>query len=79
MNDELIADATSASLDASEAKNRVDAFLKAYGELVQEHKIDFASYPVFVPDSQGGFKVIVQSTPVDITNQPVKSPFIPNN
>lgn len=57
-------------------KVRVDEFVKEYGELVKKHGIDFATYPVFIPDGQGGFKVIVQNTPVDIKNQPVKSPFI---
>lgn len=56
--------------------NRVNAFIKEYGELVKKHEVDFATYPVFVPDGQGGFKVIVQNTPVDIKNQPRKSPFI---
>lgn len=53
-----------------------EAFLKEYGELVQKHQMDFAAYPVFVPDGQGGFKIVVQSTPIDISNQPKKSPFI---
>ncbi len=57
-------------------QERIQDFLTKYGELVKETKIDFASYPVFVPDGQGGFKVIVQNTPVDISNQPTKSPFI---
>lgn len=52
------------------------ACLKEYGELVEKHQMDLATYPVFIPDGQGGFKVTVQSTPVDISNQPKKSPFI---
>lgn len=59
-----------------EAMERKQAFLKEYGELVEKHKIDFATYPVFVPDGAGAFKVIMQSTPVDMTNQPKKSPFV---
>lgn len=61
-------------------QERIGKFLEAYGALVKEHGVDFASYPVFVPDGQGGFKVIVQNTPVDIKNQPQKSPaeFIPS-
>lgn len=58
---------------------RVQSFIKEYGELVTKHKIDFATYPVFVPDGSGGFKVTVQNTPVDMTNQPMKSPFIPES
>lgn len=55
---------------------RIKAFLEAYGELVKQHEVDFATYPVFVPDGQGGFKVIIQNTPVDMRNQPKKSPFV---
>jgi hypothetical protein len=60
----------------NDLNDRVNAFMKAYGELVNAHGIDFASYPVFTPDGRGGFQVIVQNTPVDIKNQPAKSPFM---
>lgn len=60
----------------AELNQRVNDFVTAYGELVTKHKIDFATYPMFVPDGNGGFKIICQNTPVDIGNQPVKSPFI---
>lgn len=55
------------------------AFLKEYGELVEKHQVDFANYPVYVPDGQGGFKTIIQSTPVSLKNRPQelqKSPFV---
>lgn len=55
----------------------IQGFLKEYGELVERRKIDFACYPVYMPDGKGGFTTRVQNTPVDISNQPVKSPFIP--
>jgi len=51
-------------------------FVKEYGELVAKHGVDFACYPVYIPDGSGGFKVTVQNTPVDIKNQPTKSPFV---
>lgn len=57
-------------------EQRQKEFLKRYGELVQELNIDLATYPVYIPDGQGGFKTIVQSTPVDVSNQGIKSPFI---
>lgn len=62
---------------------RLSDFVKEYGELVAKHNVDFATYPVFVPDGKGGFRVTVQNTPVDITKsevqEPQKSPeeFIP--
>lgn len=59
-----------------ERREKGEVFLKEYGELVEKHQVDFATYPVFIPDGQGGFKIVVQSTPVDISNQPKKSPFI---
>lgn len=60
----------------NDLQERANEFVKEYGELVKKHGVDFASYPVFVPDGQGGFKVVVQNTPVDIRNQPKKSPFV---
>ncbi len=59
-----------------ELKKRQEAFIKEYGELVEKHKLDFATYPVFTPDGTGGFKVVIQNTPVDTTNMPKASPFI---
>lgn len=59
-----------------ERKEKGTAFMKEYGELVEKHQIDFATYPVFIPDGAGGFKIVVQSTPIDISNQPKKSPFM---
>lgn len=61
---------------ANEVQQRANDFIKRYGDLVKETKMDFASFPQYVPDGQGGFRTIIQNTPVDITNQPVKSPFI---
>ncbi len=62
-----------------EQKQKAQKFLNAYGELVKEHQQDFATYPVFIPDGQGGFKIVVQSTPVDISKMkdtPIESTLI---
>lgn len=59
-----------------EKKTRVSAFLKEYGELVKKHDVDFANYPMYVPDGQGGFKTMIQTTPVDMKQMPTKSPFV---
>jgi hypothetical protein len=57
---------------------KIQEFLEKYKALVDEMKVDFASYPVFVPDGQQGFKVVIQSTPIDITpKEATPSPFIP--
>jgi hypothetical protein len=50
-------------------KNRVEAFMKEYGELVKKHGIDIANYPVYTPDGQGGFKTVLQASPVDVSKQ----------
>lgn len=61
-----------------ERKVKGEAFMKEYGELVEKHQVDFATYPVFIPDGQGGFKIVVQSTPIDISQQLKKeeAPFM---
>jgi hypothetical protein len=59
-----------------EQEKKIAAFLDEYKALVEKHNVDFANYPMFVPDGQGGFKVIVQSTPVDMEQMSKKSPFI---
>ncbi len=76
MSEEIIKEKSEAEIKQDEQKTRFTAFMKEYGELVDKHKTDFASYPVFVPDGQGGFKIVIQSTPVDITKHPQKSPFM---
>ncbi len=59
-----------------EVEKRLNAFISDYKAIVDKHQMDFAAFPMFIPDGQGGFKVIVQQQPVDITNQPKASPFI---
>jgi hypothetical protein len=59
-----------------ERQEKGTQFLKEYGELVEKYQMDFATYPMFIPDGEGSFKIVVQSTPVDISNQSKKSPFV---
>ncbi len=59
-----------------ELEKKQKDFLDKYGKLVEETGIDFATYPVYIPDGQGGFKTVVQTTPVDISKQAKPSPFI---
>ncbi len=58
---------------------RIQDFIKDYGDLVQKYKVDFATYPMFVPDGNGAFKILTQTTPVDIGNQPIRSEFMRTN
>lgn len=60
----------------AELAERIKAFMKGYELLVKTHEIDFASWPVWTPDGQGGFKTILQNQPVDIRNIPKASPFM---
>jgi len=55
---------------------KITVFLEEYKALVEKHNVDFANYPMFVPDGQGGFRVLVQSTPVDMDTLAQKSPFM---
>lgn len=51
-------------------------FLKEYGELVTKFKMDFATYPVWIPGPNSTFQTLVQSTVVVVPDQPVESNFI---
>lgn len=59
-----------------DSKERAEKFVAKYGELVKEFDIDFATYPMFTPDGNGGFKIVVQTQPVDMKGRAQKSPFI---
>ena len=60
----------------NDAMERGQAFLKEYKELTEKHQIDFATYPIYQPDGNGGFKTVMQSTPIDISKQSKPSPFV---
>lgn len=64
------------SEEPKNAEQRSQDFIKEYGEPVQKHQIDFGTFPSFAPDGQGGFKVVVHTQPMDIKDQPKKSPFV---
>lgn len=56
-------------------EERKKEFIKAYGELVEQHKMDFVNFPVFVPAPDGSFKIVMQNAVIP-TEQAVKSPFV---
>lgn len=70
--DKKVDEATPTPEDETTA--RFNAFIADYKSIVDKHQMDFAAFPMFVPDGQGSFKVIVQQQPVDIANQPKASP-----
>lgn len=73
-----MSEATPPKEGVNDFKERAEAFMKEYGELVAKHGVDFASYPVWAPnkDLPGSFITYLQMTPVDTKNQPVASPFV---
>ncbi len=44
----------------------IEKFLKEYGELVRKYEVDIMSIPQFLPDEKGGWRLVVQSQPVDL-------------
>jgi hypothetical protein len=62
--------------DQNKNDERVKNFIDGYRKLVTEHNIDLMHHPVFVPDGQGGFRVVIQSMPVDITPQEGDDSFV---
>jgi hypothetical protein len=64
MNELAQSQAEQPQMDEAEALRLKQAFVTEYGELVKKHGIDFAQYPVWVPDGNGGFKTILQNAPV---------------
>lgn len=58
-------------------KEKGDAFLKEYGELVQKHQMDIAPVPTLVPQENGTTWVImVRSEVINLKDRPIKSPFV---
>jgi hypothetical protein len=60
-----------------EQQKQINDFIKAYGELVKLHKVDFLSYPMFQPDGNGNWTVVVQTQAVlSKEEEGIKSPFV---
>jgi hypothetical protein len=58
-------------------EERKNSFIKEYGELVKKHQIDLATFPMFVPNKDGGFDIKIQNTLVDISEK--KDEFVKTN
>lgn len=63
-------------MNPEEDKKRISDFLADYKILVDKYNVDFANYPVYIPDGQGAFKTVIQNTPVDMTKIAKPSPFM---
>lgn len=47
-------------------KEKISKFLEEYQALTKKYGVDFISYPAFVPDKDGKFNVMIQTTPVEV-------------
>lgn len=57
-------------------QQKIDDFVKEYGQLREKHQMDFFTQPIYVPDEQGGFRLTLSHQVVDLTQLPTPSPFI---
>lgn len=62
----------------SDFEKRSEEFLKSYEALITGLQVDFASFPMFIPNDKGSFDVFIQTKVIDRKNQPIKSPIIIN-
>lgn len=46
-----------------------------YRQKMTDLGCDMYSYPLYIPDNQGGFRTVIQTDIVDVSNSPIKSPF----
>lgn len=59
---------------------RLEQFLREYAELRDKTQYDFGGAPLFVMNQEKNtFDVSITIQPVDISGQPIKSPFIPQS
>lgn len=62
--------------EIKENNERIQAFIKDFGELRDKHKVDIAAWPMYVPNDKGTFDLKIQMQPIDISEQPTPSPFV---
>lgn len=59
-----------------DSQERLQKFMSGYEQLVKDTDYDFANYPVYMPDGEGAFKTLLQTTPIDKKYVPTPSPFV---
>lgn len=59
-------------------QEKVEAFMKEYGELREKHRLDFISVPVYQPNEKGNWdlRIKIQVATIDI---PSPDEFIPSH
>jgi hypothetical protein len=59
--------------------DRKAKFLKSYSKLREEFQMDFASFPMYIPNERGMFDTVMNTQPVDLKyrpKEPIKSPLV---
>lgn len=59
-------------------QEKIDAFIKEYGELREKHRLDFVSIPTYQPNAQGTWELKIQ-TQVAMIDTPSPEEFIPSH
>lgn len=56
-------------------EKRLEDFMKDYTDLTKKYQINFYSFPQFVPDKDGTFKISVITQPGDTKYRSIPSPL----
>lgn len=56
-------------------EERIQDFIKEYGELREKHKLDFLAIPQFRPTDQGGWELFIRIQAVELESG-IPSPFV---
>ena len=56
-------------------ENKIQEFLKEYGELTKKYNVDFAAFPVYMPNEKGTFDLTIQTQPIDLSERKKKKGF----
>ena len=53
----------------NKSEEKINKFMKKYEALTKECGVDIVSFPVWIPDGNGGFKMTIQAQPIDLDEQ----------
>ncbi len=53
----------------NDADKRSKEFWADYKKLVEKHKIDITSYPIFMPDGNGNFMVQIKTSLMEVPDE----------
>ena len=58
-------------------EQRKTEFLAKYKSLIDEYQVDWLSFPMFRPNNEGIWEVVIQTKLADTKGQGIISPFVP--